>query len=152
MFVTITSGDTEVAAQYLQAFGDVEQAINAYMEEAPVRARNAHVARSLPRRQHMEYKELDREDDSDGPPPLESMPQQKVMRLLDTPVVTQIPFATSKSVFDPFGQFSNEGKHSGKKDQLAKLYCPPRKLFSGTTYEEVCTLVLVVSYNSTSVL
>lgn len=147
-FISFTSSDADVAAQFLELFeGDVVQAVNAFLEggtEAPT-GKNPHP--------HLSDEE---------PKPLESMPKQKVMRLVDTPgttpllppypfeVVTQVPYLPSNSsVFEPFRNFANEqgGKgNKGKKDALARLFAPPYKLFSGTTYEEVDFLSLVLIF------
>ncbi len=70
-------------------------------------------------------------------PSLESMPKPKQMRLVDVPAVTELPFKRVSSIFEPFLDFGEDSTGNKKKDQLAKLYQPPRDLFSANTYEEV---------------
>lgn len=137
--VSITGHDAEYARHCLEIFNwDVEAATNFAMgddDHKDTRSPSVHL---------------------DGVAPLESMPQQKMMRLVDTPIVSQIPIRKgSNSVFEaaslePFSDFS-VGQKSSKRNTLAKLFRPPYALISGKTYEEVGCLA-TRKYNNSSVL
>lgn len=134
--VSVTGHDADYARHCLEIFNwDMEAATNFAMGEddhKETRSPSVHF---------------------DGVAPLESMPQQKMMRLVDTPIVSQIPTRKVKnSVFEaplePFSDFSASQKRGSKKDTLAKLFSPPYALFSGKTYEEVGFLCCLQLTNS----